>query len=155
LRQFTNSCSRRGVILFRLTLWRCDAKWRRQDRLMNSTNDTALLTTLLTLFAGQLPILLISLVGCLVMMGRWNDGSRAAGWALLGFGLSLALCVIMPVGQTLVQNWVVGSGQSMVQRAWAFTALGLVWSVLRAATYALLLMALWVRQPETEARIVS
>ena len=120
---------------------------------MNSINDTALLTTLLTLFAGQLPILLVSLLGCLVMMGRWNDGSRAAGWALLGFGLSLALCVIMPVGQTLVQSWVVGSGQSMVQRAWAFTALGLVWSVLRAATYALLLMALWVLQPGNEARI--
>jgi hypothetical protein len=120
---------------------------------MNSTNDTALLTTLLTLFAGQLPILLVSSVGCVVMMGRWNDGARAAGWALLGFGLSLALCVIMPVGQTLVQNWVVGSGQSMVQRAWAFTALGVVWSVLRAATYALLLMALWVRQPGNEAGI--
>jgi hypothetical protein len=120
---------------------------------MNSTNDTALLTTLLTLFAGQLPILLVSSVGCVVMMGRWNDGSCAAGWALLGFGLALALCVIMPVGQTLVQNWVVGSGLSMVQRAWAFTALGVVWSVLRAATYALLLMALWVRRPGNEAGI--
>lgn len=120
---------------------------------MNSMNDPALLTTLLTLFAGQLPILLVSLVGCLVMMGRWNDGSRAAGWALLGFGLSLALCVIMPVGQAVVQSWVVGSGQSMAQRAWAFTALGLVWSVLRAATYALLLMALWSPQRGNEATL--
>jgi hypothetical protein len=117
---------------------------------MNSINDPALLTTLLTMFVGQLPILLVSLVGCFVMMGRWNQGSRAAGWALLGFGLSLALCVIMPVAQVLVQSWVVGSGQSMVQRAWAFTALGLVWSVLRGATYALLLMALWVRHPGVE-----
>lgn len=117
---------------------------------MSPINDPALLTTLLTLFAGQLPILVVSLVGCLVMMGRWNDGSRAAGWALLGFGLSLALCVIMPVGQALVQSWVVGSGQSIMQRAWAFTALGLLWSVLRAASYALLLMALWVRQPANE-----
>lgn len=117
---------------------------------MSPINDTALLTTLLTLFAGQLPILLVSLVGCLMMLGRWNEGSSAAGWALLGFGLSLALCVIMPVGQALVQSWVVGSGQGMVQRAWAFTTLGLVWSVLRAATYALLLMALWVRQPGNE-----
>jgi hypothetical protein len=117
---------------------------------MNSINDPALLTTLLTLFAGQLPILLVSLVGCLVMMGRWNDGSRAAGWALLGFGSSLALCVVMPVGQALVQSWVVASGPSMVQRAWAFTALGLVWAILRAATYALLLMALWVRHPGVE-----
>ena len=117
---------------------------------MSPINDPALLTTLLTLFAGQLPILVVSLVGCLVMLGRWNDGSRAAGWALLGFGLSLALCFVMPVGQALMQSWVAGSSQSMMQRAWAFTALGLLWSVLRAASYALLLMALWVRQPANE-----
>jgi hypothetical protein len=113
-------------------------------------NDPALLTTVLTLLAGQLPILLVSVVGCLMMMGRWNEGSRAAGWALLGFGLSLVLCVLMPVGQALVQSWVVGNGQSIGQRAWAFTALGLFWSVLRAATYALLLLALLAR---SEARI--
>jgi hypothetical protein len=109
---------------------------------MNAINDNGQLITLLTMFAGQLPILLVSVVGCLMMMGRWNDGSRAAGWALLGFGLSLALCVLMPVGQLLVQNWVVGSGQSMMQRAWAFTAIGFLWSVLRAVSYALLLLAL-------------
>ena len=109
---------------------------------MNPINDPALLTTLVTLLAGQLPILLVSLVGCLMMMGRWNEGSRSAGWALLGFGLSLALCLIIPVVQTLVQNWAVQSGNSMAQRATVFTVLGLVWSVLRAATYVLLLMAL-------------
>src|SRR5213075_2918826 len=118
---------------------------------MNQINDTAMLTTLLTLFAGQLPILLMSVVGCLMMMGRWNEGSHAGGWALLGFGLSLALCVLMPVGQTLVQSWVIGSGQSIVQRAWAFTALGLLWSVLRAASYGCLLMALLARHaPEVD-----
>lgn len=113
---------------------------------MNSSYDPALLTTILTLFVGQLPILLVSLVGCLMMVGGWNEGSRAAGWALFGFGLSLALCVLMPIGQALVQSWVIGNGQSMVQRAWVFTALGFLWSVLRAASYALLLMALHVRQ---------
>ena len=109
---------------------------------MNQINDPALLTTLLTLLAGQLPILLVSLVGCLMMIGRWNEGSRAAGWALLGFGLSLALCVLIPVVQTIVQNWAVQGGNSMAQRATVFTGLALVWSVLRAGTYALLLMAL-------------
>jgi hypothetical protein len=104
--------------------------------------DNGQLITLLTMFAGQLPILLVSVVGCLMMVGRWNGGSRAAGWAVLGFGLALALCVLVPIGQLIVQNWVVGSGQSMVQRAWAFTAVGFLWSVLRALTYALLLVAL-------------
>jgi hypothetical protein len=115
-----------------------------------NANDNGQLITLLTMFAGQLPILLVSVAGCMMMVGRWNEGSRAAGWALLGFGLSLVLCVLMPVGQLIVQNWVVGSGQSMVERAWAFTALGFLWSVLRAVSYGLLLMALMVRQPAGE-----
>lgn len=124
---------------------------RLQNGEMNPINDPALLTTLVTLLAGQLPILLVSLVGCLMMMGRWNEGSRAAGWALLGFGLSLALCLIIPVVQTLVQNWAVQSSNSMAQRATVFTVLGLLWSVLRAATYVLLLMAL-LPSPAREQR---
>jgi len=120
---------------------------------MNSLNDTGQMTALLTMFVAQMPILLVSLAGCILMVGRWNQGSRAAGWALAGFGLSLALCVLMPVGQILVQNWVVGSGEGMGQRAWAFTALGLFWSLLRAVSYGCLLFALCVRQTANEARM--
>ena len=120
---------------------------------MNAINDNSQLITLLTMFAGQLPILIVSLVGCLMMVGRWNEGARAAGWALLGFGLSLALCVLVPVGQLIVQNFVVGSGQGLVQRAWAFTAMGFLWSVLRAVTYALLLMGLLGSRAAGQARV--
>ena len=109
---------------------------------MSPINDSGQFTALLTMFAAQLPILLVSLAGCLMMIGRWNAGSGAAAWALAGFGLAVALCVFMPVGQMLVENWVVGSGQGMTQRAWAFTALGILWSVLRAVSYGCLLMAL-------------
>ena len=120
---------------------------------MNSINDPALLTQLLTMFVGQLPILLVSLVGCMLMMGRWNDGSRAAGWALAGFGLSLALCVFVPVGQILVQKWVMNGGGGMVQRAWAFTVVGFLWSVLRAVSLGCLLFALLARRAANEARM--
>jgi hypothetical protein len=109
---------------------------------MNSINDPAQLTQLLTMLVGQLPILLVSLVGCMLMMGRWNEGSRAAGWALAGFGLSLALCVLVPVGQLLVQKWVIGGGGGIVQRAWAFTLVGFIWSILRAVSLGCLLFAL-------------
>jgi hypothetical protein len=120
---------------------------------MNSMNDSGQLITLVTMFAGQLPVLLVSAVGCLMMMGRWNEGSRAAGWALLGFGLSAALCVLMPVGQLIVQNWVVGGGAGLAQRAWALTVLAFFWSILRAVTYALLLMALLTREAANETRM--
>ena len=108
---------------------------------MNPINNSAQLTTLLSLFAAQLPILLVSVLGCLVVAVRRNELSTAASWALMGFGLSLLLCVLIPMAQTVVQNWVMESGQNMAQRASVFTILAVVWSLLRAASYALLLMA--------------
>jgi hypothetical protein len=108
---------------------------------MNPINNSAQLTTLVSLFAAQLPVLLVSVLGCLVVGVRKNELSNASLWAFMGFGLSVVLCVLIPVAQTLVQNWVMDSGQSMAQRASVFTILGVVWSLLRAASYALLLMA--------------
>ena len=119
---------------------------------MNPINDTAQLVTLLSMFAAQLPILLVSLLACLVIAVRRNKLSTASSWALMGFGLSVLLCILIPVAQTFVQNWAVESGRSMAQRASVFTGLAIVWSLLRATSYGLLLMAVCVRRPANEAR---
>jgi uncharacterized Tic20 family protein len=113
---------------------------------MNPINDSAQLTALLSLFAAQLPILLVSVLGCLVIGIRRNELSTASSWALMGFGLSVLLCILIPVAQMLAQNWAMDSGHSMAQRASLFTVLAVVWSLLRAASYALLLMALIARR---------
>ena len=109
---------------------------------MNPINDSAQLTALFSLFAAQLPILFVSVLGCLVVGVKRNELSIASSWALMGFGLSVLLCVLIPVAQVLVQNWAMDSGRSMAQRASVFTVLAVVWSLLRAASYALLLMAI-------------
>ena len=109
---------------------------------MNPINNSAHVTTLLSLFAVQLPILLVSVLGCLVVGMKRSELSTASLWALMGFGLSVLLCVLIPLAQTLVQNWVIESGQSMAQRGSVFTILAVVWSLLRAASYGLLLMAI-------------
>jgi uncharacterized Tic20 family protein len=109
---------------------------------MSPINDNAQLTVLLSLFAAQLPILIVSLFGCVVVMARKNELSTAASWAIMGFGLSGVLCVVIPVVQVFVQNWALTSGGSMAQRASIFTVLAVVWSLLRAVSYALLLMAI-------------
>jgi len=118
---------------------------------MNST-DNVQLSALLSLFVAQLPILIVSLLGCLVIMTRTNDLAGAASWALMGFGLSLVLCIAIPIGQTIIQKWAMEGGISLTQRATMFTILGLVWSTLRAASYALLLMAVITGRPNA-ARI--
>ena len=56
---------------------------------MNPLNDTAQLVTLLYMFGAQLPILLVSLLACLVIGVRRNELSTASSWALMGFGLSV------------------------------------------------------------------
>src|SRR4051812_33871159 len=118
---------------------------------MSPINDPGRWAQLLTLSAGQLPILLVCLVGCIMMVGCWNNGSRAAGWALAGFGLSLALCVFMPLSQIQVQKWMAECGMEVLDRARAFTVLGLIWSILRAVSYGCLLMALLAACQRSEA----
>ncbi|MFN2623899.1 MAG: hypothetical protein ABR611_13760 [Chthoniobacterales bacterium] len=108
---------------------------------MNPINDSQL-TALVSMFVGQLPVLIISLLGCVVIMARKNELGGAASWALMGFGLSILLCVLIPLTQSFVQKWVLEGGSSVAQRASVFTVLGLVWSILRAVSYGLLLMAI-------------
>ena len=109
---------------------------------MNPITDNAQLTVLLSLFVAQLPVLIISLLGCVVIVARKNELSGAASWALMGFGLSIMLCILIPAAQAIVQKWVMEGGTSVAQRASIFTVLGVVWSILRAVSYGLLLMAI-------------
>jgi len=118
---------------------------------MNPINDNAQLTMLLSMFVGQLPILIVSLLGCVVIAARRNELAGASAWALMGFGLSVILCVVIPVAQTLVQKWALEGGASMVQRASVLTVLAIVWSLFRAASYASLLMAVVAGRKRTEA----
>ena len=119
---------------------------------MNPINDNAQLTVLVSMFVGQLPILIISLLGCVVIMARKNElGGGTTFWALMGFGLSIVLCVLIPLAQSFVQKWVLEGGASVGQRASVLTVLALVWSVLRAASFGLLLMAILAGRQQRSA----
>ncbi len=97
----------------------------------------------LSMFAIQLPTLIVCFVAGVVILGRWKEGSRGSMWALLGFGLAAVLCFAVPVGQTAVQQWVRHSGHTTVESASVMAAISIMWSVLRAVTYALLLIAVF------------
>ena len=83
---------------------------------MNNTNQIELL---LSMFAIQLPT------------------------ALLGFGLAAVLSFAVPVAQTAVQDWVRHNGYTTFESASVMTGISIVWSVLRAVSYALLLIAVF------------
>jgi hypothetical protein len=101
----------------------------------------------LTLLAVNVPTLLVCFVAGLVILGRWGQAPRASVWAALGFGLVLVLCFVMPLAQTLIQQWVFENGQRE-SRMWALTGIGIASSVLHAIVYALLLAAIYVGRPK-------
>jgi uncharacterized integral membrane protein len=106
-------------------------------------NNTDQIKVLLSMFALQLPTLLVCLVAGVVILGRWKDGSKGSMWALLGFDLAAVLCFAVPVAQTAVQDWVSHGGHTMIENASVMAGISIVWSVLRAVTYALLLIAVF------------
>jgi hypothetical protein len=105
---------------------------------------------MLSSMAMQLPILLVCLAAGVIILVKWKQASSGSLWALLGFGLALILCILIPVVQTSVQRWVMQSGD-IAHRASVFTGLSFVWSVLRAVTYALLLVAVFAGRSTPQA----
>lgn len=106
-------------------------------------NDIDQIKMLASMLAVQLPTLLVCFVAGVVILGRWKEASKGATWALLGFGLATILCIAIPVAQVGVQEWMNQSGWTATERASVFAGLGFLWSVLRAVTYLLLLIAVF------------
>ena len=106
-------------------------------------NNTDQIKLLLSMFAIQLPTLLVCFVAGVLILGRWKQGSKGSMWALLGFGLAAVLCFAVPVAQTAVQDWVRHSGYTTLESASVMAGISIVWSVLRAVSYALLLIAVF------------
>jgi hypothetical protein len=114
---------------------------------MNNTDEVK---TFVSLFAVYLPRLIICVLACIVILAKWRDAPRGALWALLGFGLALILCFVMPVGQSLVQHWVFQSGDRE-SRMWAYSAFGMLGSILQAVIYVFLLVAVFAGRSKTNA----
>ena len=106
-------------------------------------SSTVQIQMLVSTFAMQLPSLLVCLAACVVVVVKWQQGSRGSIWALLGFGLALIICVAIPIVQSVVQPWIMQSSETMSQRAAILSSLSVLWSLLRAVTYGLLLVAVF------------
>ena len=107
---------------------------------MNNADQFKLL---LSTFAIQLPTLLVCFVAGVVILAKWKEGSKGSLWALLGFGLAALLCFVVPVAQTVVQAGIIRSGHPAIESASVMAGISMVWSMLRAVSYALLLIAVF------------
>jgi MFS family permease len=114
---------------------------------MNNTDE---LKTFVSTVAVYLPRAIICLVACVVVLAKWREARSGALWALFGFGLALVLCFVMPLGQTMIQSWVF-QDSDRASRMWAFSAFGLVGSVLQAVIYIFLLVAIFAGRQKTDS----
>ena len=112
---------------------------------MNNADE---IKTLFSTFAVYLPRIIICLVACVVIVAKWKEARGGALWALLGFGLALVLCFAMPVGQTMIQHWVMDGDRA--GRIWAFSAFGMFGSVLQGVIYLFLLVAIFAGRPKSD-----
>jgi|GEM_PF-1424570 len=110
---------------------------------MNTTGQFQMFVSSIT---TQLPTLVVCGVGFVMLLTKGKDADPGRLWALLGFGLAVVLGIVMPLAQGMVQ-YSARSGGDLVPRAWIFTGMALLWSVLRAVSYACILAALLARRP--------
>jgi hypothetical protein len=111
---------------------------------MNMQSDlSTVLPMLLSMFTPQVPIILVSVVALVVILVKWKLAPQACLWALLGFGLRLVLCVVVPVVQTLVQYSAMHGERSPQNMGLIFTGLSVLWSGLGAVSYGFMLAAIF------------
>jgi hypothetical protein len=113
---------------------------------MNNADE---IKTLFSTFAVYLPRVIICLVACIVIVAKWREARGGALWALLGFGLALILCFVMPVGQNMIQHWVF-QDSDRAGRMWAFSMWGMVGSALQVVVYLFLLIAIFAGRSKTD-----
>jgi hypothetical protein len=106
---------------------------------MDNTGDQ--LRIFLSMLAVNAPTLLVCGLACVILLAKSEAGSRHIFWAMLGFGLAVVLCFLLPLAQTFLQQWVFQSGER-ISRAWVFKVFGFVASILHAAIYGCLLAAI-------------
>ena len=114
------------------------------------TNTPDLIKVFVSMLSVQLPTMIVCLAACVVILTKWDAGSRGLLWALLGFGSVLVLSLVFPVVYTIVQSWAIHSGQ-IASRMWALTMLSVVSSVLHAVAYVFFLIAVLAGRPAPDA----
>src|SRR5258706_15848631 len=117
---------------------------------MNAINPINQVRMFLSMFSVQLPTLLVCVVAIVMVIVKWRLSSRASLWALLGFGLGLIICILIPMSLAIIQTWALQTANK-AQRGVLFRGFSIFWSVLQGATYALLLVAVLIERPASGA----
>jgi hypothetical protein len=92
-----------------------------------------------------LPTMIVSLAAVIVIFIKWKQSPRAALWALLGFGLVLLMCIVVPVVNTAMQYWMFQTKDQagIASRSWVFGVVGIFNALVHCLSYVFLLAAIF------------
>ena len=104
----------------------------------------------------QLPVIIVALVACIVTVMNWHQSPSASRFSLIGFGLMLVLCFIIPIAQSFVQWKLMPiGGPAPANIRYIFTGLGFLWAILRAVSYGFLLAAVYTGRSEPRSMPIT
>lgn len=105
-------------------------------------SDVVQLRPLILLLLAEVPLIIMSLVGCVVTLVRWKQGSRGSIWAFTGFALATMLFSIGNVFLSIIGQWVIKTCDEEMIEVNHLT-ISFAWSAINAIPYALLLVAIF------------
>ncbi len=107
------------------------------------------ITVIMSQLAYSLPMIMVAIVGLVMIAvhsGRLTP--RARLWAMLGFGITLAVALLAPVAQgVLLGQLTSGTGGRDPSITMVMSVLGFAWAALRACGMACLLFAVFAQRP--------
>ncbi len=97
-------------------------------------------------FLASLPVFLVWLAGLILCIIRWRKAPRASLFALIGLVILFFERFFNFVGSALIVSNYRGISPNSI--GWAYFILAFFSSLLSAAGFALLILAIWVQRPE-------
>ena len=99
---------------------------------------------ILSVLLVQGPLLVVTLVGFVVSLARWRTAPATSRWVLAASLLSLLACLGATVTQTLGPEFARRYALPLSQIGIYYAVVGFVWTTVRAASVASLLVAAYV-----------
>lgn len=106
--------------------------------------DSSFVTDVLRSMLYQTPSMLVAIAGIIVVVVNWRRASSASVFAVIAFAILLGSSLIMPAVQVSVWR---SASATIATRANIQMVIGIVWALLHAATYAGLLVAVYLGRP--------
>lgn len=108
---------------------------------MTTSSTLSFLPIIFSQLLSQLPVIVASIVGLVLLAGRRTGGRNAVTLAMCGFGLSAALALFIPTVYGLLSFAQIEGHIELSALSWVYPVIGILSSLLHAGVLVLFLLA--------------